>query len=494
MKKIPAVSAYTFKGKALVAVLRGLLTVVRLFRGRRWAAPPPNFSEDPLHFSTRDLLFFAYKYYLKPPEKSENTEGVENFFLQNPPTFADAKCENETIIGELTLTAAGDLMPYEWIQPQFCEHLWDDIADDFFSSDLTFANLETPIDTARPPSFVPEVMLSDMNFNGDNKMFEIFTAQNLKPKNQKLNPRFDILSTANNHSLDMGERGVAATIAFLEEKNILFTGTARSEIERQNFPIIEKNGIRLAFIAYTFSMNKFLNSADKPFTVNHLSANRPDVDLSPLRADVALAHERGADFVVLSLHFGNAYQAFPGAHIVENARRIFDECGVDVILGGHPHNVQPMASYAFRCPFSGISKRGFVLFAFGDFVAFDIFNWGHLSVYLKLKVSKYAENAQNTEWSAELKIENYELKKPTTRTVLTSVEAVPVYLNGVYRSKNDRNLRFLTAEKWVSKLEKGKRPPFMTAWNVRELRELMRFYWQFFQINHTSKVGDKQIV
>ncbi|MBL7814075.1 MAG: CapA family protein [Saprospiraceae bacterium] len=446
LPEIPPITAYSPQGKALVATLRGLLRGVHLWRGKQWQRPPQYFHEDPRLFTKSDILFFAYKYYFRPTLESDEKESVEDFFEQNPPVFS----QTTPSVNEVTLTAAGDLMPYEWIQKRFCPHLWDDIADDFFSSDLCFANLETPLDVTQPASLVPEVMLSDMNFNANEEMFELFKGS-----------KFDVLSTANNHSLDMGEQGVFKTIEYLETKNIAFTGTARSAEERKNFPIIEKNGIKIAFIAYTFSMNQYVNPEDKPFLVNHLEVNQPDVDLTPLKNDVALAHQRGAEFVILSLHFSNAYQAYPNAHVVKNAQRIFDECGVDVILGGHAHNIQPMARYNFRCPLTQRQKAGLVLFSFSDFIAYDIFNGCHLSVYLKLKISKNTDGVVS----------------------LADVQAVPVYACGIYKNKKERDLRLLDAKKWVLKIKNGEKPDFMKDWNIKELTALMAFYEQYFAKN-----------
>ncbi len=467
INEIPPIKAYTLQGKTLVAALRGLLRGVHFWRGKKFQRPPQYFHEDPRLFTKSDLLFFAYKYYFRPTLESDEKEAVEDFFERNPPVF-QAKTN---ITNEVTLTAAGDLMPYQWIQKRFCPHLWDDIANDFFSSDLTFANLETPLDVSKPASLVPEVMLSNMNFNADEEMFALFQAtgdrQQITAGRRGAGDRgFDILSTANNHSLDMGEQGIFKTIEYLEDKKIAFTGTARSPKERANFPIMEKNGIKIAFVAYTFSMNQYTNPEDKPFLVNHLEVNQPDIDLSVLKNDVALARTRGAEFVILSLHFSNAYQAYPNAHIVRNTQRIFDVCGVDIILGGHAHNIQPMARYDFTCPFTQQQKAGLVLFAFSDFIAYDIFNGCHLSVYLKLKIGK------NTEGSV----------------FLTHVEAVPVYACGVYHNKNKRDLRLLDAKKWLSKIENEGKPDFMTDWNVKELKALMTFYKGYFGKNLTHKV------
>ena len=504
MKKLPAVTAYTPEGKILVVVLHALLWVVHVFMGRKWAAPPPFFHDDPRHYTLRDLLFFSYKYYFKPTEKSEiviarheATEGVENFFRDNPPLFSAENLsknlgENAQIERKVTLTAAGDLMPYAWIQPQYCEHLWTDIGDDFFTSDITFANLETPIDVSKPPSLVPEVMLSDMLFNGDEAMFSLFNADNFKTKTCK-RVGFDILGTANNHSLDMNEAGVYATIDFLKNKNIQHIGTADSLENRNKTTIIERNGLRLAFISYTFSMNQKDNPTGKEWLVNHLEVNQPDVDLSQLKQDIVKAKQEGADFVILSLHYGNAYQAYPCTHIIDNTKRIFEECGPDIIFGGHPHNVQPMAAYPFTCPHTGVEKRGFVLFSFGDFVAYDIFNWCHLSVYLKLEITQsdvgsHCE-ARSNQMSDVGNSPTFDILNPThtegplKRTILTKVEAVPVYMCGIYRSRTDRELRFLDARKTMDLIERGETPSFMTAWNVRELNELMDFYDLFFTKN-----------
>ena len=484
MKKLPIVTAYTLKGKVLVVLLRSLLGILHFFMVRKWATPPPFFHDDPRHYTTYDLLFFAYKYYFKSPGRDAmhrvSTAGskifAEDFFKQHPPTFStDFLGENEQIDRKITLTAAGDLMPYAWIQPQFCENLWDDIGDDFFSSDITFANLETPIVTSKPASPVPEVMLNDMHFNGDSTMFSIFNPVEKTPQYfiKKYNKKwaFDMLSTANNHSLDMGEQGVFDTMEFLEHKEILHVGTAYSKENRLKIPIIERNGIKIAFVAYTFSMNQLTNPEGKKWLVNHLEVNQSDVDLSVLIQDIARAKQQNADLVVLSLHYGNAYQAYPCNHIIENTKRIFDECGPDIILGGHPHNIQPMACYPFVCPHTGAKKRGFVIFSMGDFVAYDIFNWCHLPVYLKLEISQIlTKNAADTEGSSK-------------RTILTKVEAIPVYTCGVYKSEKDKELRFLDARKTLNLIEKGEKPPFMTAWNVRELTSLMDFYKVFFAKN-----------
>jgi hypothetical protein len=455
------VSPFSIKGKILICLLRLLLTPIHWLKGKKWQSPPPQYNDDPRHFSTSDLLYFAYKYYYKSPTQDDADGAVVDFFQKHPPQYQ--KPSDFISAQKVTITAAGDLMPYEWIQPQFCPHLWDDIADDFFDADITFANLETPIDIAHEKSLVPEVMLNDMLFNADEEMFTLFNGGNgIGHRHMQRGKKgFDILSTANNHSLDMGTEGVHKTLDFLEKKGIFDIGTARNEAESEDITIIEKNGIRIAFIAYTFSMNKFTNPIDMPWVVNHIEFNKPNIDVSRIYNDVKNAKEKGADMVILSLHGGNAYQPYPALHFLENIGKIFNACGVDMILGGHPHNVQPMAGYDFICPFSQVKKKGFVLFSFGDFIGYDIYNWCRLSVYLKLTIEK---------------------SDATGETLLTHVDAVPVYACGMYRSHNNRDLRLLDLRKWYKLMEVGK-AAFLPERNRVELRSLMGFYNDYFEQN-----------
>jgi hypothetical protein len=455
------VTAFSFKGKVLICLLRLLLTPIHWLKGKAWQSPPPQYNDDPRHFSTSDLLYFAYKYYYQSPTQDDADGAVVDFFQKYPPQYFKPKDFIST--QKVTITAAGELMPYEWIQPQYCAHLWDDITDDFFDADITFANLETPIDIAQPKFLVPEVMLNDMLFNADEEMFTIFNGGNAVGHRhmQRGKKGFDILSTANNHSLDMNTEGVHKTLDFLEKKGILAIGTARNRAESEHITIVEKNGIRIAFIAYTFSMNKFVNPEGMPWLVNHIEFNKPDIDVSRIKHDVAVAKGRGADMVVLSLHAGNAYQPYPAWHTVRNIEKIFRTCGVDIILGGHPHNVQPMAGYDFVCPFSQVPKRGFVLFSFGDFIGYDIYTRCRLSVYLKLTIEK---------------------SDTTGETILTQVCAVPVYACGIYHSHNNRDLRLLNMRKWYGLLEAGV-VAFLPERNRVELRELRDFYKEYFEQN-----------
>ena len=238
--------------------------------------------ESPRFMGKEEVLYLGYKYYYRPPSRFE--ESVVRHFSQQELDFRPpAGFVSES---RITLSAAGDLMPYEWIVPEATTHLWDETGAFFFSSDLVFANLETPIDLQKPPSLVPEVMLSDMLFNGSAEMFDIFSGQSGSQPKQR---GYDMVSTANNHSLDMGEQGIRHTIDFLESRGVACTGTARNAGEAENFPILERQGIRVAFLAYTYSLNQFEPPAGKEWLVNYLRLNKPGCPIDPIIRQVRQA-------------------------------------------------------------------------------------------------------------------------------------------------------------------------------------------------------------
>ncbi len=444
------VRAYTFFGKILVNVLAALLSLAHLFLGKNRRFAPNHFHDDPRNFNFKDVIYFAYKYYLNPPVEDDAKGETALFFNNNKPYFSPFNIENKKTI---TLHAAGDLMPYSWVQKQFCEHLWDDISEEFRDADITFANLETPILISEPPSLVPEIMLTDMCFNADEAMCDIFfNVEN----HQK--PIFDLLSTANNHALDMGIEGVQSTIKFLKSKGIEHTGTSESEKDVYNFPVIERNGLRIAFIAFTYSLNQYTNPENENWWVNHLEVNQPSVDLSPIKKLVEHARfTRSADFIVLSLHFSNAYQVYPNAHIVKNAQSIFSQCGVDIILGGHAHNVQPSAKIDFICPFTKTAKSGFIVFSMGDFIANDIFTWCKMPMYVKIVLSKG------------------ELNKKTVFAI-ENVELFPIFVYSEYKNKNKRDLRLLKPDRVEAFLKE--KPAFAKA-NLKDFKLMTDFYKKY---------------
>ncbi len=474
MQKIHHTLAYTLRGRILVMILRILYSFIALFYGKKWKRPPLDFEENPAFYTFKDVVFLGYKYYFRPP--SEFLEEITSHFKNQKLDFSPPN--NFISQTQITISAGGDLMPYEWIQKKYTKHLWDEIGTFFFDNDIVFANLETPINLACAPSYVPEVMLNDMLFNANEEMFDIFNGNTTTNKTPFKG--FDVLSTANNHSLDMGESGVLSTIDFLENKQIKHTGTSKDKENKQNFPILERKGIKIAFIAYTYSMNKFQNIKDKEYLVNHIRVNHAqctETDILPIIEDVALAYSRGADLVILSLHTGNAYQALPSAHTINIYHKIFEKTGVDIILGSHPHNPQPMEQYNFFCPIKKINKKGFCIYSLADFVAYDIFVLDRLIPLLKLTVQK-----------GIITTTKEGISQTIMHTQLTNVLLKPIYNWGTKNVKKDTNvaareMRFLDLKQTLQLVQNNQKPAFMTDKCVQELYLLNDFYEKYLHLD-----------
>jgi poly-gamma-glutamate synthesis protein (capsule biosynthesis protein) len=448
-RKFPVTLPYTTKGKKVITILSYLYAFVGLFLKRKWLTPKKNFEENPRTVGWLGAIYLGYKYYFAPHLQAE--EGIEKYFRQQNLDFQPFN--KNDVLQEITMSVGGDLMPYEWINKNATQHLWDEVGDWFFDADLVIANLETPIDTSKSQNCVPELMLSDMYFNGSEEMFDIFSG-NGKYKG------YDLLCTANNHSMDMGEQGLRETIAFLKSKNIPYVGTALDETEQKIPVIIERKGIKFAFIAWTANLNQLLPPEDKPFMVNYLRLNVEGIDIKPLVIQAKAARAAGADIIITMLHTGNAYQAYPSAHTVANFHRIFEQTGSDVILGYHPHNAQPMEKYTFKDPFTNEEKQGFAIYSTADFIAYDIFVWDRMIPLLKLK---------------------FQQSSHTGKTKLSEIELKPTYMWGTkFPEKGKEEIRMLDLKKLIKNLESQQIPSFLDTLSIEEAFYLNDFCNRYF--------------
>jgi len=114
------------------------------------------------------------------------------------------------------------------------------------------------------------------------------------------------------------------------------------------------------------------------------------------------ARERGAEFLVAFLHMGCAYQPYPSKVIVDNMHQICKETGIDLVLGGHPHNAQPIEFLDIKDPFTGLAKQSTIVYSQGDFIAYDIHKWCKLPLLLKFELSKIEGKVVLTDLQAKL--------------------------------------------------------------------------------------------
>ena len=165
---------------------------------------------------------------------------------------------------------------------------------------------------------------------------------------------FDLLFTANNHCLDKGEYGLRRTIEILDKNNILHTGTFLSEEEAQKPCIITAKGISFGFLNYTYGTNGLKVPEGKEYLVNYINVEKMIRDIEHLETLV--------DMVVVGLHFGNEYWQNPSEEQRYLAQKAA-EAGADIILGSHPHVLQP---YEF---IETGDNRCFVVYSLGNFVS-----------------------------------------------------------------------------------------------------------------------------
>lgn len=145
---------------------------------------------------------------------------------------------------------------------------------------------------------------------------------------------FDILLTANNHCLDRSKKGLERTIAQLDQRKIPHLGTYVDSLSRaQTYPLlVEKKGIRIALLNYTYGTNGM--RVKHPNIVNYL-------DTLQMRKDIVKAHAMQPDVIIACLHWGMEYQLTPNKKQRLLAQWLLAQ-GVDHIIGGHPHVIQPI--------------------------------------------------------------------------------------------------------------------------------------------------------
>jgi poly-gamma-glutamate synthesis protein (capsule biosynthesis protein) len=145
---------------------------------------------------------------------------------------------------------------------------------------------------------------------------------------------FDACSTASNHSLDRGSQGVYDTLDVLDRYGIRHAGTARSPEERAP-RLYAAGGVPVGHLSYTAFTNFGFEAIDRSWELDV-------ADTEAILADAAAIRERGAEFVILSIHWGVEYQVQPTAGQVEMAEQLLSSPDLDLIIGHHTHVVSPI--------------------------------------------------------------------------------------------------------------------------------------------------------
>ena len=192
----------------------------------------------------------------------------------------------------------------------------------------------------------------------------------------------DIMTTANNHTLDKGYDGLVSTLKYLDKAGIKHTGTARSIKEQNKILFKDLNGIKTAFLAYTYGTNGISVPSGKGYCVNYIKK-----DL--IKKHIKKAKKLGAECIVVSMHWGIEYQTKQNAQQEELAKFLVKN-GVNVVLGCHPHVLQQMKMVKAG------KKKGLVIYSQGNFFSNQSQTNTQNTAIFKIRIRKNAVTGKVT--------------------------------------------------------------------------------------------------
>ncbi|MBT2638048.1 CapA family protein [Bacillus sp. ISL-39] len=184
----------------------------------------------------------------------------------------------------------------------------------------------------------------------------------------------DIVSNANNHSLDKSEKGVLASIKNMEAAGLPYVGSYKDDADKHELRILNKNGIYVSYLSYTYGTN----GIPVPFGKDHL-VNL--IDREAMKAEIHRARTE-SDIVVMSIHWGNEYQRFPTSDQKELAQFLINE-GVDIIFGHHPHVLQPM-----EWLMATDGRKALVVYSLGNFLSGQMWDYKDIGGLATVEIIK----------------------------------------------------------------------------------------------------------
>jgi poly-gamma-glutamate capsule biosynthesis protein CapA/YwtB (metallophosphatase superfamily) len=278
----------------------------------------------------------------------------------------------------------------------------------FLKGDWVIGNLETPLAGA------------DLRYTG----FPEFNAPPELADSLKL-AGFNILTTTNNHSFDRREKGIILTLDNLRSRGLMPVGTAASPEEAEVITMITHQDVAMAILAYTYGTNGIPIPEGKPYLVSL-------IDESRMKADIKKAHELGAELITVALHFGNEYQSQPSEEQQLLVDMLF-RAGVDIILGSHPHVVQPYEIVDVTTD-EGIHKKGVVIYSMGNFIS---------------NQDRFLNKNKPTDVGVIFEV-GIRKHYPDLTVELTDVKAIPTYVHK-YKLNGKSQYRVLPLEATLSK-------------------------------------------
>jgi len=278
---------------------------------------------------------------------------------------------NVTIVGDVMLGGmlSSNINKYKDI------FLSDEVRK-LLEADIVFCNLECVLAKAEAPPEKNKILL-----HAKSESIELLKIAG-----------FNVVSLANNHIMDFGQKSLMKTMELLKKNNIKYMGAGKNLCEARKPIYFEKDNTKIALFAYAapetwggWSQRK--NQTHKNWIAG---ADRPGVapfDLKIIQEDIDKATKK-SDFLIVSVHWGNESTYFPHPEIISDARKVID-MGANLVIGGHQHIIQGYEKYK-----DGLIMYGLSNFLFPSFYKENsgaLTKWsrkGRESIILKCEISK----------------------------------------------------------------------------------------------------------
>jgi poly-gamma-glutamate capsule biosynthesis protein CapA/YwtB (metallophosphatase superfamily) len=293
---------------------------------------------------------------------------------------------------QLSLGAIGDILIHDWVYEDAqspsgydFKPMFKNVKDKLQTPDLLLANQETVL------GGVEMGLSSYPMFNSPQEVGDAL-----------IDAGVDIVSTANNHSLDKGEKGILQSIQYYEKVRLPYVGFFKDKQDQEKLRILQKNGVKLAFLSYSYGTNGIPVPKGKEYLVNLIDQEKMKTEIHKARTL--------ADVVVMSIHWGNEYQRIPTEQQQLLGQFLVDE-GVDIIFGHHPHVLQPMKMVKTKD-----QRNAFIIYSLGNFISGQMRDYkdigGLATIHITKRVSPQgtAIDISNPEFSPTY-VSNKQLKQ-----------------------------------------------------------------------------------
>ena len=363
------------------------------------------------------IIFIAVFYYFKNRNDYNNLVETSKQELEKEQEEAKSNSNNnsesESSDISFTLAAIGDIMCHN---TQYIDAYNEDT--DTYDFSYVFENISLYTKTA-------DICIGNLEttFAGEDIGYSSYPTFNTPDElaYELKDIGIDVLSTAGNHSLDKGFDGLSRTIDVLNDADISHLGTYKSKEEQDTTLIKYVKGVKIAFVNYTYGTNGISIPSDKQFCVNLIDENL-------IKEQIDKAKQEEPDIIIACMHWGSEYKTTQNSTQEDLADFLFQN-GVDIILGTHPHVLEPMEKRTVTLD-DGTTKDGFVIYSLGNFIADQNAEYTRDSIILNLDITKHTDG--------KISIDNYEY--------------VPIYM---YKdtSKDKQKMKLLDINKTIYNYE-----------------------------------------